>query len=43
MPAYTYGDYVYINSKNDAPEEHNIQSILKTKSYIYNIVVHVDV
>ena len=37
MPSYTYSDYVYINNKNDAPEEHYIQSILKTKSDIYII------
>ena len=35
IPAYTYGDYVYFNNENDAPEEHHIQSILKTKSNIY--------
>ena len=32
---FTYGDYVYINNENNAPEEHHIQSILKTKSDIY--------
>ena len=35
MPSYTYGDYVYINNKYDAPEEHHIQSILKTHPDIY--------
>ena len=35
MTAYTYGDYVYFNNENNAPEEHHIQSILKTKSDIY--------
>ena len=35
MPYYTYGDYLYINNENNAPEEHHIQSILKTKSGIY--------
>ena len=34
MPAYTYVDYVYFNNKNDAPEEHHIQSILKTNTNI---------
>ena len=31
MPAYTYGDYVYKNNKNDAPDEYYIQSILEKK------------
>ena len=35
MPYYTYGDYVYINNKYYAPEEHHIQPILKTHSDIY--------
>ena len=35
MPYYPYGDYVYINNKNDEPEKHHIQSILKIKSDIY--------
>ena len=35
MPSYTYGDYVYINNKNNAPEEHHVQSRLKKQSYIY--------
>ena len=34
-PAYTYGDCVYFDNKNDAPEEYHIQSILKTKNNIY--------
>ena len=35
IPAYNYGDYVYLNNENDAPEEHHIQSILKTKTNIF--------
>ena len=35
MTSYTCDDYVYKNNENDTPEEHNIQSILKTKSDIY--------
>ena len=35
MSYYTYGDYMYINNENNAPEEHHIQSILKTKPDIY--------
>ena len=35
MPAYTCGYYVYFNNKKYAPEEHHIQSILKTKTNIY--------
>ena len=35
MPSYTYGDYVYINNEYASPEEHNIQSILKTQLDIY--------
>ena len=35
MPYYTYGDYVHINYKNNAPEEHRIHSILKTHPDIY--------
>ena len=35
MPYYTYGGYVCINKKYDAPEDHHIQSILKTHSDIY--------
>ena len=42
MPYYNYGDYVYINNKNDAPEEHHIQSILKKIRYLYNIIVKVN-
>ena len=34
IPDYTYGYYVYINIKKYAPEEHHIQSILKTKADI---------
>ena len=35
MPAYTYGDYVYLNNENDAPKEHHIKSISKTKTNNY--------
>ena len=35
MPSYTYDNYVYINNEYNTPEEHNIQSILKTQSNIY--------
>ena len=35
MPSYTYVDHVFINNKNYSPEEHHIQSILKTQSGIY--------
>ena len=35
MPSYTFINHVYINNKNNAPEEHHIQSILKTKLDIY--------
>ena len=35
MPYYPYGDYVYINNENDAPEEHHVQPILKIKPDIY--------
>ena len=29
MPYYTYGDYVYIINKTNAPEEHHNKSMLK--------------
>ena len=35
MPYYTYGDYMYINTKYDASEDHNNRSILKTHPHIY--------
>ena len=35
MISYTYGDYVYINKKYYAPEEHKIKSIFKTQPDIY--------
>ena len=35
MLYYIYGDYVYINKIYNAPEEHNIYSILKTHSDLY--------
>ena len=35
MLDYNYDDYVYFNNEKNVPEEHHIQSILKTKTDIY--------
>ena len=35
MPAYIYGDYVYFDKEKNAPKEHYIQSLLKSKTNIY--------
>ena len=43
MIAYKYGDYAYLKNENNAPEEHHIQSIFKTRKYLYNIIAKVDV
>ena len=35
MPAYTYGEYVYLNNNIDAPKESNNEYIQNQVKYFY--------